>query len=92
MGVGVCPTTVFTDGRGIVRRTDLGNLTEDQLRAHIRGAAAAEVTGAAPDPVLEQGWVEGELAEELPGLGLWTTRVRGAARAAARAASATASG
>ena len=28
------------------------------------------------DPVLERGWVEGELAEELPGLGLWSTRVR----------------
>lgn len=35
-GVGVCPTTVFSDGRGIVRRTDLGNLTEAQLRAHTR--------------------------------------------------------
>ena len=29
-----------------------------------------------PDPVLERGWVEEELAEELPGLGLWSTRVR----------------
>ncbi len=28
------------------------------------------------DPVLEQGSVEGQLAEELPGLGLWSTRVR----------------
>jgi len=36
-GVGVCPTTVFSDGSGTVRRTDLGNLTEAQLRAHIRG-------------------------------------------------------
>jgi hypothetical protein len=36
-GVGVCPTTVFTDGSGTVRRTDLGNLTEAQLRAHVRG-------------------------------------------------------
>ncbi len=35
-GVGVCPTTVFSDGRGIVRRTDLGNLTEQQLRARTR--------------------------------------------------------
>ena len=35
-GVGVCPTTVFTDRHGTVRRTDLGNLTEAQLRAHIR--------------------------------------------------------
>jgi len=33
------------------------------------------VTGSPPDPVLEEGWVDGELAEELPGLGLWTTRV-----------------
>ena len=36
-GVGVCPTTVFSDATGTVRRTDLGNLTEAQLRAHIRG-------------------------------------------------------
>ena len=35
-GVGVCPTTIFSDGRGIVRRTNLGNLTENQLRARIR--------------------------------------------------------
>ncbi len=35
-GVGVCPTTVFSDGRGIVRRTELGNLTEKQLRARTR--------------------------------------------------------
>ena len=28
------------------------------------------------DPVLEPGWVEGDLAEELPGLGLWSTRVQ----------------
>ncbi|HYI36949.1 MAG TPA: phenylalanine--tRNA ligase beta subunit-related protein [Thermoleophilaceae bacterium] len=28
------------------------------------------------DPVLEPGWVEGELAEELPGLGLWSARVQ----------------
>ena len=35
-GVGVCPTTVFSDGRGIVRRTDLGNLTEAQVRARTR--------------------------------------------------------
>ncbi len=33
------------------------------------------MTGVSPDPVLERGWVEGELAEELPGLGLWSTRV-----------------
>lgn len=35
-GVGVCPTTVFSDGRGIVRRTELGNLTERELRARTR--------------------------------------------------------
>ncbi len=29
-----------------------------------------------PDPELEAGWVQGELAEELPGLGLWSMRVR----------------
>ena len=82
---------MFSDGSGTVRRTDLGNLTEAQLRAHIRGAAAEEVTGVSPDPVLERGWVEDELAEELPGLGLWSTRVR-ARRAAARTACATACG
>ena len=32
---------------------------------------------AAADPELERGWVEAELAEELPGLGLWSTRVAG---------------
>ena len=34
------------------------------------------MTGVSADPVLERGWVEDELAEELPGLGLWSTRVR----------------
>ncbi len=39
------------------------------------------MSDAATDPVLEQGWVERELAEELPGLGLWSTRVQaGSAR------------
>ena len=33
------------------------------------------MTGTA-DPRLEYGWVEDELAEELPGLGLWCMRVR----------------
>lgn len=33
------------------------------------------MTGTA-DPRLEHGWVEDELAEELPGLGLWCMRVR----------------
>lgn len=31
---------------------------------------------AAPEPELERGWVEGDLADELPGLGLWSIRVR----------------
>jgi AhpC/TSA family len=35
-GVGVCPTTVFSTPGGTVRRVELGNLTEDQLRAHVR--------------------------------------------------------
>jgi len=35
-GVGVCPTTVFSDERGRIRRVDLGNLTEGQLRGHVR--------------------------------------------------------
>jgi len=34
--VGVCPTTVFSTPGGKVRRVELGNLTEDQLRSHIR--------------------------------------------------------
>jgi peroxiredoxin len=35
-GVGVCPTTVYSTPGGTVRRVDLGNLTEDQLRARIQ--------------------------------------------------------
>lgn len=35
-GVGVCPTTVFSYAGGRVRRTTLGNLSEDDLRAQIR--------------------------------------------------------
>jgi peroxiredoxin len=35
-GVGVCPTTVFSAPGGKVRRVELGNLTEDQLRAYVR--------------------------------------------------------
>lgn len=31
---------------------------------------------SAADPELERGWVEDELAQELPGLELWTVRVR----------------
>jgi hypothetical protein len=30
-GIGICPVTVFSSG-GVVRRTELGNLTEEQLR------------------------------------------------------------
>jgi len=34
-----------------------------------------------PDPDLEEGWVDAELAEEFPGLALWTVRVeRGSGR------------
>jgi hypothetical protein len=37
-GIGICPVTVFaSDGR--VRRTSLGNLTEDQLRRQARRLA-----------------------------------------------------
>lgn len=39
-GVGVCPTTIFSDAGGRVRRVDLGNLTEGQLRSHVRGLLA----------------------------------------------------
>jgi len=35
-GVGVCPTSVFSDRRGKVRETSLGNLTEQQLRQKVR--------------------------------------------------------
>jgi hypothetical protein len=35
-GVGVCPTTVFAYAGGKVRDTRLGNLTEAELRTHIR--------------------------------------------------------
>jgi hypothetical protein len=36
-GVGVCPTTVLSYAGGKVRTTKLGNLTEEQLRAEVRG-------------------------------------------------------
>ena len=39
-GIGVCPTTVFATPGGVVRRVELGNLTEDELRAAIRKLAA----------------------------------------------------
>jgi hypothetical protein len=39
-GIGVCPTTVFSTPGGAVRRVELGNLTEDQLRADIRKLVA----------------------------------------------------
>jgi hypothetical protein len=35
-GIGVCPTTVFSDKNGKVREVSLGNLTEDQLRQKVR--------------------------------------------------------
>jgi hypothetical protein len=35
-GIGVCPTTVFSTPGGVVRRVELGNLTEDELRADVR--------------------------------------------------------
>lgn len=34
--VGVCPTTIFAEAGGRVRRTRLGNLTERELRAEVR--------------------------------------------------------
>ncbi len=34
-GIGVCPTTVFSTPGGIVRRVELGNLTEDELRTYV---------------------------------------------------------
>ena len=39
-GIGVCPTTVFSTPGGTVRRVELGNLTEDQLRAYVRKLVA----------------------------------------------------
>lgn len=38
-GIGVCPTTVFSDRHGKVRRVSLGNLTEKQLRDQVRRIA-----------------------------------------------------
>jgi peroxiredoxin len=38
-GIGLCPTTVFSTPGGTVRRVELGNLTEDQLRARVRALA-----------------------------------------------------
>ncbi|MEX2024712.1 MAG: redoxin domain-containing protein [Thermoleophilaceae bacterium] len=35
-GVAVCPTTVFSAPGGRVRRVEVGNLTEDELRRHVR--------------------------------------------------------
>lgn len=39
-GVGVCPTTVFTKAGGVVLNSELGNLTEAQLRANARRLVA----------------------------------------------------
>jgi peroxiredoxin len=39
-GIGVCPTTVLSTPGGTVRRVELGNLTEDELRAAVRRLAA----------------------------------------------------
>jgi peroxiredoxin len=39
-GIGVCPTTVFSTPGGTVRRVELGNLTEDQLRVYVRKLVA----------------------------------------------------
>lgn len=35
-GIAVCPTTVFSSPGGRVRQVELGNLTEDELRAGVR--------------------------------------------------------
>jgi len=35
-GIGVCPTTVFSTPGGTVRRVELGNLTEDEIRNYVR--------------------------------------------------------
>ena len=40
-GLGVCPSTVFSQPGGKVFDTELGNLTEQQLRAHVRKLLAA---------------------------------------------------
>jgi peroxiredoxin len=44
-GIGVCPTTVFSTPGGTVRRVELGNLTEDQLRAAVRRLLARSRPG-----------------------------------------------
>ena len=40
-GVGGCPITVFAREGGVVRETESGNLTEDQLRRHTRRLVSA---------------------------------------------------
>ena len=72
-GIGVCPTTVFSDAGGTVRGTKLGNLTEDELRGHVRKLVKRL---SVPSPTLERGWVDSELAEEFPGLAVCTCASR----------------
>jgi hypothetical protein len=38
-GIGVCPTTVFSDKNGKIREVELQNLTEEQLRQKVRRIA-----------------------------------------------------
>ena len=63
-GVGGCPTTVFARAGGRVATTKLGNLTEDQLRR------LGDAGRGLMELQLAEGWVEAELAEEFPELGL----------------------
>lgn len=45
-GVGVCPSTVFADASGRVRTTELGNLTEEQLRSQVRMLVVSATDGS----------------------------------------------
>jgi peroxiredoxin len=47
-GIAVCPTTVFSTPGGTVRRVELGNLTEDELRADVRKLVARSRVDAGP--------------------------------------------
>ena len=44
-GVGVCPTTVLTTPGGRVRKVEIGNLTEDQLRTYVQALVKRSAAG-----------------------------------------------
>ena len=73
-GIGVCPVTVFAPPGRHRGETELGNLTEDELRRQDRRGSECAVA----ELDLRDGWVAPELAEEFPELGLVYARARGA--------------